>query len=59
MVVQSLESLTNADRNGIVYKEMAKQLDTKKLETTKQDFENLLKKASEQKPKPSTKSSKT
>jgi hypothetical protein len=38
---------------------MVKQIDTKKLETTKQDFEALLKKACEQKPKPSPKSSKT
>ncbi len=38
---------------------MVKQIDVNKLETTKQDFEFLLKKASEQKPKPSAKSSKT
>lgn len=38
---------------------MVKQLDVKNLETTKQDFEALLKKACEQKPKPSAKSSKT
>jgi hypothetical protein len=37
---------------------MAKQIDVKKLETTKQDFEALLKKAAQQKPKPSPKSSK-
>jgi hypothetical protein len=36
-----------------------KDVDVQKLETTKQDFENLLKKAARQKPKPSTKSSKT
>jgi hypothetical protein len=36
-----------------------KQIDVNKLETTKQAFEALLKKASEQKPKPSPKSSKT
>jgi len=38
---------------------MEKRVDAKKLETTKQEFEALLKKASQQKPKPSTKSSKT
>jgi len=38
---------------------MVKQIDVNKLETTKQDFEALLKKASQQRPKPSPKSSKT
>lgn len=36
-----------------------KDIDKNKLETTKEDFEALLKKAALQKPKPSTKSSKT
>jgi len=36
-----------------------KELNKDKLETTKQDFEALLKKASEQKPKSSPKQSKT
>jgi hypothetical protein len=36
-----------------------KDIDVSKLETTKQEFEALLKKASEQRPKPSPKSSKT
>jgi hypothetical protein len=34
-------------------------IDVDKLETTKEEFEGLLKKASNQKPKPSPKSSKT
>ena len=51
--------LTYSLKNGIVFIGMAKQLDIKKLETTKQDFEALLKKACEPKPKSSTKSSKT
>ena len=38
---------------------MAKQIDVKKLSTTKQDFKALLKKASVQKPKSSPKQSKT
>ena len=38
---------------------MPKVKDTRKLETTKQDFEALLKKACSTKPKPSPKPSKT
>jgi hypothetical protein len=48
-----------ARKGVIICEKMAKQLDVKKLETTKQDFEALLKKACEPKPKSAPKSSKT